>query len=142
MDGSDLVYLLGNFLGAAIPGAILLAILYGIFVLIRRGYRSALSNLTKDNAEVNGKKRLTYEQKKSFLDIVKLLVGAQLVGLLFYITPVINENIKIIASLLITIGSFAGTFFIKEKPTKACKNNAFKKYPTTQVEQHFKYSLT
>ena len=115
MDGSDLVYLLGNFLGAAIPGAILLAILYGIFVLIRRGYRSALSNLTKDNAEVNGKKRLTYEQKKSFLDIVKLLVGAQLVGLLFYITPVINENIKIIASLLITIGSFAGTFFIKEK---------------------------
>ena len=90
MDGSDLVYLLGDFLGAAIPGAILLAILYGIFVLIRRGYRSALSNLTKDNAEVNGKKRLTYEQKKSFLDIVKLLVGAQLVGLLFYITPVIN----------------------------------------------------
>jgi hypothetical protein len=52
--------------------------------------------------------------KKDILDAVKLLFGAQVVCLLFYITPAINENIKIILSLAVTLGSFVGTFLIKE----------------------------
>lgn len=111
----DLADLVGYFLGLAIPGAILLAALWGIFILIRRGYRRVMTELTKNNAEVNGKRKLTYEQKEGILNIIKLIVGSQLIGVLFYITPAINENIKIIVSLLITLGSFVATFFIKEK---------------------------
>lgn len=118
----DLIYLIGEFLEVAIPGAILIAILYGIFKLIKYGYRQIVSEIieesdVKGNDEItnNIPKKLTYKQKKTLLDIIKVIVGAQMIGLLFYITPVINENIKIIASLVVTLGGFVGTFFIKEK---------------------------
>jgi len=53
--------------------------------------------------------------KKDILDAIKLLFGAQVVCLLFYITPAINENVKILLSLALTLGSFVATFLIKEK---------------------------
>ena len=116
------MYLIGDFLEVAIPGAILLAVLYGIFKLIKYGYRQIVSEIAGEElvnqdvySNINGSTKLTYKQKKSLLDIIKIIVGAQMIGLLFYITPVINENIKIIASLAVTLGAFIGTFFIKEK---------------------------
>lgn len=53
--------------------------------------------------------------RKDILDAIKLLFGAQVVCLLFYITPAINENIKILLSLVLTLGSFIATFLVKEK---------------------------
>ena len=112
----DLLDLLGEFLEVAIPGSILIGILYGIFILGRRGYRQIVAELSEDSEETNDgvRRKLTYEQKKSLLDMIKILVGAQMIGLLFYVTPAINENIKIIASLAVTIGAFVATFLIKE----------------------------
>ena len=62
----DLLDLLGEFLEVAIPGSILLAILYGIFILGRRGYRQIVAELSEDSEETNDgeRKKLTYEQKK------------------------------------------------------------------------------
>ena len=113
----DLFDLLGEFLEVAIPGAILIGILYGIFILGRRGWRYLVSESIgeTENTPDSSTKKLTYEQKQNLLNMIKILVGAQMIGLLFYVTPAINENIKIIASLAITLGAFVGTFFIKEK---------------------------
>lgn len=113
----DLFDLLGEFLRVAIPGALLIGILYGIFILGKRGWRYLVSESIgeTENTPDSSTKKLTYEQKQNLLNIIKILVGAQMIGLLFYVTPAINENIKIIASLAITLGAFVGTFFIKEK---------------------------
>jgi len=60
-------------------------------------------------------KQISTERKKNMLNAVKLLFGAQVIGLLFYITPVINENIKIILSLITTLGAFVAVALIEEK---------------------------
>lgn len=79
---------------------------YGLIALIK-------NMMAKYKAHVAiGKPNLIV--KKDILDAIKLLAGAQVVCLLFYITPAINENIKILLSLAITLGAFVGTFLIKE----------------------------
>jgi len=87
--------------------------IYGAYNLIKLGYKKAMNNFTKDN---NGK--LTYEQKKNLIDVIKLFSGAQVIGLLFYATPAINENIKIIVSLLLTLVGIVSAFLINEKEEK------------------------
>lgn len=105
----NLFYAMGEFLELAIPGAILIGILYGCWKLIKM-----LLIRLKDEFPGNDG-CFTYEGKKNLLNMIKILVGAQMIGFLFYVTPAINENVKIIVSLTITIGGFIGTFFIKEK---------------------------
>lgn len=102
-----------EFFSIVIPLAILLAILWGISILGRKGYRHVVAEIVGNS---DGERvKLTYDQKQNLLNMIKILVGAQMIGLLFYVTPAINENIKIIASLAITLGAFVGTFFIKER---------------------------
>lgn len=99
-----------DFLELAIPGTILIGIIYGIIRLAKFCYRSIKERIlgTPDG-------KLTYEQKKNLLNVIKLLGGAQLIGLVFYITPTINENLKILVSILIVLGGFIGAFFVNEK---------------------------
>ena len=87
--------------------------IYGAYNLIKLCYKKAMNHFTKDT---NGK--LTYEQKKSLIDVVKIFSGAQVIGLLFYVTPAINENIKIIVSLLLTLVGIVSAFLINEKGEK------------------------
>lgn len=81
---------------------------YGLITLINKivvKYKEKQSEESKPKFVLN----------KDILDAIKLLFGAQVVCLLFYITPAINENVKILLSLALTLGSFVGTFLIKEK---------------------------
>lgn len=103
-----------DFLELAIPGAILIGIIYGIIHFVKICYRKIKEKVT---GSPNGK--FTYEQKKKLLNVIKLLGGAQLIGLVFYITPTINENLKILVSILIVLGGFIGAFFVGEKKTFA-----------------------
>ncbi|MBE5812716.1 MAG: hypothetical protein E7314_03590 [Clostridiales bacterium] len=82
---------------------------YGIIILVKNMVAKYKAQISKED----GRPNITI--RKDILDAVKLLFGAQVICLLFYITPAINENIKIILSLAVTLGSFVGTFLIKEK---------------------------
>lgn len=82
---------------------------YGLIALVKNMVARYKEQMTTESARPN----ITI--KKDILDAVKLLFGAQVLCLLFYITPAINENIKIVLSLAITLGAFVVTFFIKEK---------------------------
>lgn len=104
-----------DFLEVAIPGAILLGILYGIWMLVKYGYKKIVAKYgQKYNSEGN-REGFSYEQKKTLLDMIKVFLIAQVIGVLFYVTPTINENVKILVSLIVTLATFVGTFFIKEK---------------------------
>lgn len=83
--------------------------IYGLITLIKNIISKYKENISALDARPN------LVVKKDILDAIKLLFGAQVVCLLFYITPAINENIKIILSLAVTLGSFVGTFLIKEQ---------------------------
>lgn len=82
---------------------------YGLITFVK----NKVAKYKAQTAIVGGRPNLTI--KKDILDAVKLLFGAQVLCLLFYITPAINENIKIVLSLAVTLGSFVATFLIKEK---------------------------
>lgn len=60
-------------------------------------------------------KNLSRTNKKNILSLIRVLLAFNIIGILFFITPHINENIKIILSFLITLGAFISTFTIKEK---------------------------
>jgi len=92
---------------------VLVVAIYGAYNLIKLCYKKAMNHFTKDT---NGK--LTYEQKKNLIDVIKLFSGAQVIGLLLYATPAINENIKIIVSVLVTLAGIVGAFLINEKGEK------------------------
>lgn len=83
--------------------------IYGFITLVRNIIAKYKEKISDEDGKPN------FVIKKDILDAVKLLFGAQVLCLLFYITPVINENIKIVLSLILTLGSFVGTFLIKER---------------------------
>ena len=68
---------------------------YGFIALVKTMVARCKAQITTESGISN----LTI--KKDILDAVKLLFGAQVVCLLFYVTPAINENIKILLSLAI-----------------------------------------
>ena len=94
-----------------------LIILISGFSLMVYGLITLIKNIVKKIKEINANKggKTSIENKNEILTILKLLFGAQVIGVLFYVTPAINENIKIILSLGITLASFVATFLIKEK---------------------------
>jgi len=96
--------------------AILMVLVAG-FSLMVYGLITLVKNIAKKCKAIGTDKSgtISVEKKKDILDVIKLLFGAQVIGVLFYITPAINENIKIILSLGVTLASFIATFLIKEK---------------------------
>lgn len=107
-----MLYFLEEFLEFAIPVLIFCAVIYGAILLVKLVCKKIVEVITG-----NADGKLTYKQKKKVLNVIKILAGAQVVGFVFYCTPVINENIKILLSMLITIGSLVGAFFIEDKKT-------------------------
>jgi len=89
----------------------LLCFMLVIYALISIG-KKVVSKLKQ---KFTNEEKISYMRKKNILDAVKLLFGAQVVGLLFYITPAINENIKIALSLIITLGVLVASGFVQEK---------------------------
>jgi len=109
-----MLYFLEDFLESAIPGVILLLVIYGVFRFVKFSYRKIKLEITGTE---NGK--LTVEQKKKILNVIKIFGGTQVIGLLFYATPVINENIKILISVLIMLIGFILAFFMKENSNES-----------------------
>lgn len=109
---------------------VMLIIVVSGFSLMVYGLITLIKNIVakwKENYNENDVDKPKLELTKNVLDAIKLLFGAQMIGLLFYITPAINENIKIVLSLAVTLGAFVGTFLIKEKNgyNGACRSLIF-----------------
>ena len=85
-------------------GFIFLA-LYGFVVLIAK----VCTKILDFSEEVNEEKR------RNFFDTSKIVLIGVIVGLLYYLTPIMQETVKIILSLIVTLGAFITTFVIKEK---------------------------
>jgi len=103
-------YMLEDILEVIIPLLSFGALIYVVILFGKACYKKLITAITG-----NSEGKFTYEQKKNILNIIKIFVGAQVISLLFYITPTINENIKIFLSLLIVFGSFIGMFLLNER---------------------------
>ena len=79
--------------------------LYGFVVLISK----VCTKILDVSEEVNE------EKKQNFFDTSKIVLIGVIVGLLYYLTPIMQETVKIVLSLIVTLGAFIATFIIKEK---------------------------
>lgn len=100
-------YQVRNMISMIFTLAVIVFAIYGLVCAVKKAVAKAKQKMTKEE--------VPFETKKNILDAVKLLFGAQVIGLLFYVTPAINENIKIILSLIITLGTLVFAFFTEEK---------------------------
>ena len=55
------------------------------------------------------------KKRHSFFETSKIVLIGVIVGLLYYLTPILQETVKIVLSLIITLGAFIATFIVKEK---------------------------
>jgi len=78
---------------------------YGLFILIKKGCQKLL-DLNETAME---------QKKQNFFDTSKIVLIGVIVGLLYYLTPIMQETVKIVLSLIVTLGAFITTFIIKEK---------------------------
>lgn len=54
-------------------------------------------------------------KEQTFFDTAKIILIGGIIGLLYYLTPIMQETIKIVLSLAVTLGAFIATFILKEK---------------------------
>lgn len=81
--------------------AVMIVALYGLFSLVKKVYQKIRST--------------DVEKRRNVFNAAKIFLIGIIAGLVLYLTPFVNETIKIIISLGITLGAFIGTFAIKEK---------------------------